>query len=112
MAISIKAKGGAGLWLGHTQFPLETGVHDITYNGEKCQVAMTRPFQAWAHLFYSEQRAQMHIDRQIPSSQRTKVPLESPQELSFALYFVILTDRDTRPLNCNLSLISNSFLLY
>lgn len=37
MAISIKAKGGAGLWLGHTQFPLETGVHDITYNGKNAK---------------------------------------------------------------------------
>lgn len=30
MVISIKAKGGGGLWFGHTQFPQETGVHDIT----------------------------------------------------------------------------------
>lgn len=39
MVISIKAKGGDGLWLGHTQFPQETGVHDITYNGKNAKWA-------------------------------------------------------------------------
>lgn len=39
MGISIKAKGGGSLWLGHTQFPQETGVHDITYNGKNAKWA-------------------------------------------------------------------------
>lgn len=39
MIISIKAKGGDGLWLGHTQFPQEAGVHGITYNGKNAKWA-------------------------------------------------------------------------
>lgn len=37
--ISIKAKGGGGLWLGHTQFPQEMGVRDITYNKKNAKWA-------------------------------------------------------------------------
>lgn len=45
MLISIKAKGGDGPWLGHTQFPREAGVRDITYKGKYAKWAQQGHFR-------------------------------------------------------------------
>lgn len=78
---------------------------------EKCQVGMTRLLQALVHLFYSGLRAQMHIGQKVPSSYRIKVLLKSPEEtFRYVFGFVSLTNRNKRPLNCNLSLNQNCII--